>query len=152
MHIFDIVVSSNWILFTLLFYKIINRNVRSLCWICSQLTRELLKLWHWGLSGVFITNFEKIYHKNLLFLFTILNRIFDFYHFRLISKTCSKLAENMIVKGTKVVKEEREFHLLAVLLKNHHWTVLTFYPLITGPLALNFTPLHIARRNNPVPI
>ena len=56
--------------------KVNNRNTRTRCEICSNLTLKKPERRHWCRSGVFTVNFEYISHLVLVFLFVTLNREF----------------------------------------------------------------------------
>ena len=45
-----------------LLFKISSRNNRTMCEICSKLTRKTPERCHWRRSGVFIVNFKQISH------------------------------------------------------------------------------------------
>ena len=53
--------------------KVSNRNTRTGCEICSELTIKTPERRHWCRSGVFIINFEHISHLVLVFLLLTLN-------------------------------------------------------------------------------
>ena len=53
--------------------KVNNRNIRTRCEICSELTIKILERRQWRRSGVFIVNFEHILHLVLVFLVFILS-------------------------------------------------------------------------------
>ena len=55
-------------------FKGSNRKTRKRCEICSKLTIKTSELYHWGLSGVVIVNFEYISHFFLEFLLLTLNK------------------------------------------------------------------------------
>ena len=48
--------------------KVNNRNTRSTCEICSELTIKTPEQIHWHRSGVIVANFEHISHLVLVFL------------------------------------------------------------------------------------
>ena len=50
-----------------------NRNTRTRCEICSELTIKTAKRRQWRRSGVFIVNFEHISHLVLVFLLLALS-------------------------------------------------------------------------------
>ena len=49
-------------------FKVIKRNTRARCKICSELAIKTPERRHWGRSGVFIVNFKLISHVVLGFL------------------------------------------------------------------------------------
>ena len=51
-----------------------NRNIRTICEICSKLTIKTIERRQWRRSGVFIVNFEHISHLVLVFLLFTLNK------------------------------------------------------------------------------
>ena len=53
--------------------KVNNRNTRTRCKICSELTIKTPERRHWRRSGVFIVNFEHISHLVLVFLLLTLS-------------------------------------------------------------------------------
>ena len=53
--------------------KVNNRNTRTTCEICSELTIKAPERRHWRCSGVFIVNFEHTSHLVLVFLLLTLN-------------------------------------------------------------------------------
>ena len=53
--------------------KVNNKNTRTRCEICSELTVNTPERHHWRHSGVFIANFEHISHPGLVLLLLILN-------------------------------------------------------------------------------
>ena len=53
--------------------KVNNRNTRSRCEICSELTIKTPERDDWRRSGIFIVNFEHISHIVLVFLLLTLN-------------------------------------------------------------------------------
>ena len=55
-------------------FKVNNRNSRTMCEICSNLTIKTLERRQLRLSGVFIVNFEHISHLVLVFLLLTLRR------------------------------------------------------------------------------
>ena len=54
--------------------KVNNRNIRTMCKICSKLTIKKPELRHLHRSVVFIINFEQISHIGLVFLLLTLNK------------------------------------------------------------------------------
>ena len=54
-------------------FKINNKNTRTRCEICSNLTLNTPERRKWRRSGVFIVNFEHISHLVLVFLLLTLN-------------------------------------------------------------------------------
>ena len=46
-------------------YTVNNRNTRARCEVCSKLTIKTPEGRHWGRSGLFIVNFELIFHNML---------------------------------------------------------------------------------------
>ena len=54
-------------------FKVSNRNTRTRCEICSELTIKITERCHWRRSGIFIVNFEHITHL-LVFLLLTLSR------------------------------------------------------------------------------
>ena len=55
-------------------FKVNNRNTRTWCKICSELTIKTPERHHWRRSGIFIVNFERISHRVLVFLLLSLSR------------------------------------------------------------------------------
>ena len=55
-------------------FKVNNRNTRKRCETCSKLTIKTTERRQWSCSGVFIVNFEYIWHLFLLFLLLTLNK------------------------------------------------------------------------------
>ena len=55
-------------------FKVNNRNTRTRCEICSELTIKTPKRRHWCRCGVFIVNFGDISHLVLVFLLLTLGR------------------------------------------------------------------------------
>ena len=53
--------------------KVNNRNNRTRCEICSELTIKIPERRQWRRSGIFIVNFEHILHLVLVFLLLTLN-------------------------------------------------------------------------------
>ena len=53
--------------------KVNNRNTRTRCEICSNLTIKAPERRHWRPSGIFFVNFEHVLHLVLVFLLIILN-------------------------------------------------------------------------------
>ena len=51
-----------------------NRNTKTRCEICSELTIKTPERHQWPCSGVFIVNFEDISHHILVFLLLTLSR------------------------------------------------------------------------------
>ena len=49
-------------------FKVNNRNFWTRCEICLKLTIKIPERCHWRRSGVFIFNFERIFHLVLVFL------------------------------------------------------------------------------------
>ena len=67
--------SSEWFFMWFLLYpasiylfKVNNRNTRTMCEICSKLTIKTPERRRWRRSGIFIVNFEQIFHIVLVFL------------------------------------------------------------------------------------
>ena len=56
-------------------FKVNNRNIRTRCEICSELTIKTLERRQWHRYGVFIVNFEHISHLFLKFLLLTLSRL-----------------------------------------------------------------------------
>ena len=54
--------------------KVNNKNIRTMCEICSKLTIKIPERHHWGRSGIFIVNFEHISDVALVFLLLTLRR------------------------------------------------------------------------------
>ena len=54
--------------------KVNNKNSRTRCEICSNLTIKTLERCQWRRSGAFIVNFEHILHLALVFLLLTLNK------------------------------------------------------------------------------
>ena len=52
-------------------FKVNNRNIRTRCEVCSNLTRKIPEQHHWRRSGVFIVNFEHILHLIIFLLLTL---------------------------------------------------------------------------------
>ena len=55
-------------------FEVNNKNTRTRCEICSNLTLKTPEPCHWRRSGVFIVDFEQISHFALGFLVLTLNR------------------------------------------------------------------------------
>ena len=55
-------------------FKDNNRNTKTRCEICSELTMNTPERRHWRRSGVFIVNFEHISHLALVFLLLNLSK------------------------------------------------------------------------------
>ena len=55
-------------------FKVNNRNARTKCQICSKLTIKTPEPRQWRRSGVFIVNFEYIWHVVLVFILLNLSR------------------------------------------------------------------------------
>ena len=55
-------------------FKVKKRKARTRCEICSKLTIKTIERPRWGRSGVFIANFEHIFHLVLAFLLLTLSR------------------------------------------------------------------------------
>ena len=64
----------NMLSICLKFFKVNNRNTRTMFEICSKLTIKTLERRQWRRSGVFIINFEQISHIVLLFLSLTFNK------------------------------------------------------------------------------
>ena len=56
------------------FFKVINRNTRQICDICSKLRIKTPEWCHWRRFGVFILNFDHISHLFLVLLLLTLNK------------------------------------------------------------------------------
>ena len=54
--------------------KINNRNTKTRCEMCSELTLKIPERRHWRRSGVGTVNFELISHLDLVFLLLTLSR------------------------------------------------------------------------------
>ena len=54
-------------------FKVNDRNTRTRCGICSKLTIKIPERRQWRRSGIFIVNFEHIWHLVLVFLFLTLD-------------------------------------------------------------------------------
>ena len=67
--------------------KVNNKNTRTRCEKCSNLTMKTPELRQWHRPGVFIVNFEQISHLVLVFLLLTLKiksrKIFNMYEIRL---------------------------------------------------------------------
>ena len=64
-----------WIfLFSTCLFKISNENTRTRCEICWKLTIKTPEWRHWHRSGVFIVNFDHIFHLVLAFLLLTLSK------------------------------------------------------------------------------
>ena len=55
-------------------FKVINRNTRTRCKVCSKLTIKTPERRQWHRSGVFIVNFEHTSHLALVCLLLTLSR------------------------------------------------------------------------------
>ena len=55
-------------------FKVNNRNTRTRCEICSELTMKTLERRHWCGSGVFFVNFEHILYRVIVFLLLTLRK------------------------------------------------------------------------------
>ena len=54
-------------------FKVNYRNTRTRCEVCSKLTIRITERRYWRRSGIFIVNFEHIWHFDLVFLLLTLN-------------------------------------------------------------------------------
>ena len=57
-----------------IYFKVNNRNTKTMCKICSKLTIKTPERCQWRRSGLFIVNFEQISHLFLLFPLLTLNK------------------------------------------------------------------------------
>ena len=90
--------SSEWFFMWFLLYpasiylfKANNRNTRTMCEICSKLTIKTPERRRWRRSGIFIVNFEQIFHIVLVFLLLTLSQLMPTLKLILISEANWKL-------------------------------------------------------------
>ena len=57
------------------YFKVVNRNTRASCKVCSRLTIKTPEQRHWRCSGVFIVSFEHISQLALVLLLLILSKL-----------------------------------------------------------------------------